>query len=137
MTKNYTFKTIVATEQIRAEFTTLRDELSSSDKQLMLALWNLKNKEALIEEVVRLQEQEVLDRKSKQEIKMAAKRAAKPAGKRGRPKKEQTEQVAKKAKRATKATKEQVSKVSFEEDDYEFETVVVDGVGPRDWVPRG
>ena len=121
-TKTYSFKTIVATEQIRAEFTALRDELSSSDKQLMLALWNLKNKEALIAEVVRLQEQEVLDRKSKQEIKMAAKRAAKPAGKRGRPKKEKTENVA----------KEQVSKVSFEEEDDGFETVVVDGVGPRD-----
>ena len=130
MTK-YAFKTIVATEQIRAEFTALRDELSSSDKQLMLALWNLKNKEALIEEVVRLQEQEVLDRKSKQEIKMAAKRAAKPEGKRGRPKKEKTENVANKANR-TKVAKEQVSKVSFEEDDDGFETVVVDGVGPRD-----
>ena len=129
MTK-YAFKTIVATEQIRAEFTALRDELSSSDKQLMLALWNLKNKEALIAEVVRLQEQEVLDRKSKQEIKMAAKRAEKPAGKRGRPKKEKTENVANKANR-TKVAKEQVSKVSFEEDDG-FETVVVDGVGPRD-----
>ena len=129
MTK-YAFKTIVATEQIRAEFTALRDELSSSDKQLMLALWNLKNKEALIAEVVRLQEQEVLDRKSKQEIKMAAKRAAKPEGKRGRPKKEKTEPVAKKAKR-TKAAKEQVSNVSFEDED-SFETLVVDGVGPRD-----
>ena len=130
-TKTYSFKTIVATEQIRAEFTALRDELSSSDKQLMLALWNLKNKEALIAEVVRLQEQEVLDRKSKQEIKMAAKRAAKPAGKRGRPKKEKTENVANKANR-TKVAKEQVSKVSFEEEDDGFETVVVDGVGPRD-----
>lgn len=129
-TVRYAFKTIVATEQIRAEFTALRDELNSSDKQLMLALWNLKNKEALIAEVVRLQEQEVLDRKSKQEIKMAAKRAAKPAGKRGRPKKEKIEQVAKKAKR-TKAAKEQVSNVSFEDED-SFETLVVDGVGPRD-----
>jgi hypothetical protein len=130
MTK-YAFKTIVATEQIRAEFTALRDELQTSDKELMLALWNLKNKDELIAEVVRLQEQTVLDRKAKQEIKMAAKRAAKPEAKRGRPKKEKSEPVAKKAKR-TKAVKEQVSNVSFEEDDDGFETVVVDGVGPRD-----
>lgn len=130
-TKKYSFQTIVVPADVRAEFTALRDELMATDKILGRALWNLKNKEELIEEVVRLQEQEVLDRKSKQEIKMAAKRAAKPAGKRGRPKKEKTEQVAKKAKR-TKAVKEQVSKVSFEEDDDGFETVVVDGVGPRD-----
>jgi len=131
--KKYTFKTIVSTEQIRAEFTALRDELQTSDKTLMLALWNLKNKDELIAEVVRLQEQTVLDRKAKQEIKMAAKRAAKPEAKRGRPKKEKSEPVAKKAKR-TKAVKEQVSNVSFEEDDdYSgFTTVVVDGVGPRD-----
>jgi len=40
MTK-YAFKTIVAPEAVRNEFTALRDSLNSSDKELMQAFWNL------------------------------------------------------------------------------------------------
>ena len=40
MTK-YTFKTIVAPESVRAEFTVLRDRLKTTDKQLMQAMFNL------------------------------------------------------------------------------------------------
>jgi hypothetical protein len=40
-TKKYAFVTIVAPEAVRAEFTQLRNELKTTDKQLMQALWNI------------------------------------------------------------------------------------------------
>ncbi len=55
MTK-YTFKTIVAPESVRAEFTHVREDLMTSDKQLMQALWNiaLRDMDAVREEIFNL-----------------------------------------------------------------------------------
>ena len=45
-TKKYAFVTIVAPEAVRAEFTQLRNELKTTDKQLMQALWNIAQSDA-------------------------------------------------------------------------------------------
>ena len=131
MTK-YTFKTIVAPDAVRNEFTALRDSLKSSDKELMQAFWNLGIDciDRLKREVEMLQASAAAERLEKQEIKLAAKpKAAKPAKK-----------VAVKAKKEPKAKKEAktAAKVMFEGreevevfvglDDDDFETVVVNGV---------
>jgi hypothetical protein len=62
----YTFKTIVAPEAVRAEFTALRDQLNSSDKELMQAFWNLgiDRIEDIKNEVAMLQAQSAQDRAS-------------------------------------------------------------------------
>ena len=38
---SYKFQTIVSSPEIRAEFTQMRNELSSSDKELMRAIWKV------------------------------------------------------------------------------------------------
>ena len=74
MTK-YTFKTIVAPEAVRADFTTLRDQLNSSDKELMQAIWNYAKADfdAIESEVKNLQDKVKQVRIEKQEFKAAAK----------------------------------------------------------------
>ena len=124
MTK-YAFKTIVAPEDVRADFTILRDRLNSSDKELMQAFWNfaMSNIGAIEDEVKNLQEQTAIARASKQEMKAAAKlkEKAKKA-----PKAEKV--AAKKApkKKAVKATK--TAKVAKFDDDGgdELSCIVVD-----------
>jgi peptidoglycan hydrolase CwlO-like protein len=109
MTK-YTFKTIVATEAVRNEFTALRDSLNSSDKELMQAFWNLgiDRLEDIKNEVKMLQDQEALERQNKKEVKAAAKRKPEdenaPKAKRGRKPKAETEKVAKPSKKAAKVS---------------------------------
>jgi len=46
MTKTYKFVTIVAPEQVRVEFTHVREDLMTTDKQLMQALWNIAMRDA-------------------------------------------------------------------------------------------
>ena len=103
----YTFKTIVATESVRADFTALRDSLGTSDKELMQAFWNLVNQDgdALKAEVVRLQEASALDKAAKKEVKAAAKQKDAPVAKRERKAKEtvESEDTAPVAKRQRKA----------------------------------
>ena len=115
----YTFKTIVAPEDVRADFTVLRDRLNSSDKELMSALWNfaMSNISAIEDEVKHLQEQTAIARASKQEMKAAAKLKEKA------PKKAPKKAEKKKAVKATKTAK--VTTVDDGEDD--IVTIVVDG----------
>jgi peptidoglycan hydrolase CwlO-like protein len=122
MTK-YTFKTIVAPEAVRAEFTALRDQLNSSDKELMQAFWNIAidRLDDLKKEVEMLQASTAQARAEKQEIKAAAKLKKAPKAKK---EKKVTKVAAKKApkKKAEKASK--VTKVVDDEDG--LECVVVD-----------
>jgi len=80
MTK-YTFRTIVASDAVRADFTALRDQLNSSDKELMQAFWNLgiDRLDDIKREVEMLQASAALARVEKQEIKAAAKLKEKAA----------------------------------------------------------
>jgi hypothetical protein len=122
MTK-YTFKTIVAPEAVRAEFTALRDQLNSSDKELMQAFWNIAidRLDDIKKEVEMLQASTAQARAEKQEIKAAAKLKKAPKAKK---EKKVTKVAAKKApkKKAVKADK--VTKVVDDEDG--LECVVVD-----------
>ena len=123
MTK-YTFKTIVAPEAVRAEFTALRDQLNSSDKELMQAFWNIAvdRLDDIKREVEMLQASSAQARAEKQEIKAAAK--LKEKAPKAKKEKKVTKVAAKKApkKKAVKADK--VTKVVDGDDD--IETVVVD-----------
>ena len=127
MTK-YTFKTIVAPEAVRADFTVLRDRLNSSDKELMSALWNfaMSNISAIEDEVKHLQEQTAIARASKQAVKAAAKlkEKAKKAPKKAEKKVAAKKTAKKKAKKADKVTK--VATIVDGGDD-ELSCVVVDG----------
>ena len=120
----YTFKTIVAPEAVRAEFTALRDQLNSSDKELMQAFWNIAidRLDDIKREVEMLQAESAQARAEKQEIKAAAKLKKAPKAKK---EKKVTKVAAKKApkKKAEKASK--VTKVVDDEDG--LECVVVDG----------
>lgn len=124
MTK-YTFKTIVAPEAVRAEFTGLRDQLNTSDKELMQAFWNIgiDRLEDIKREVLALQEQTAKERAEKKEIKAAAKLKEK-APKAKKAKKEKV--AAKKVPKKKKSTKvEKVETFVDEEDD--TVCLVVDG----------
>jgi peptidoglycan hydrolase CwlO-like protein len=126
MTK-YTFKTIVAPEAVRAEFTALRDQLNSSDKELMQAFWNigLDRLDDLKKEVEMLQASAAQVRSAmraeKQEMKAAAKLKEKA------PKKEKKADKVTKvaAKKAPKKKAVKVTKVVDDGDD-DLECVVVD-----------
>jgi len=109
MTK-YTFRTIVAPDAVRADFTVLRDQLNSSDKELMQAFWNLgiDRLDDIKREVEMLQASAAQARAEKQEIKAAAKLKEKAA-------------IAEK-KKAPKAEEEFV-----DDGEDDIETVVVDG----------
>lgn len=124
MTK-YTFKTIVAPEAVRAEFTALRDQLNSSDKELMQAFWNIAvdRLDDIKREVEMLQASSAQARADKKEIKAAAK--LKEKAPKAKKEKKVTKVAAKKApkKKAVKADK--VTKV-VDEDGDDLECVVVD-----------
>jgi len=122
MTK-YAFKTIVAPEAVRNEFTALRDSLNSSDKELMQAFWNLgiDRLEDIKREVEMLQAQAATERLEKKELKLAAKpKVVKPA---------KAKKVAtKKAKKEAKPKKVQAAAtlVAMDEED-DVPCLVVDG----------
>jgi hypothetical protein len=80
MTK-YTFQTIVATSEVRADFTALREELKSSDKELMTAMFELasKHREELDQLVKDQQDIARGYRERSKELKAAAKVKLKPA----------------------------------------------------------
>lgn len=106
MTK-YTFRTIVAPDAVRADFTALRDQLNSSDKELMQAFWNIgiDRLEDIKREVGMLQIQTAQERAEKKEIKAAAKLKEKIAA----------------------AEKRKAPEEDFVDDGDDIETVVVDG----------
>ena len=122
MTK-YAFKTIVAPEAVRNEFTALRDSLNSSDKELMQAFWNLgiDRLEDIKREVEMLQASAAAERLEKKELKLAAKpKVVKPA---------KAKKVAtKKAKKEAKPKKVQptATLVAMDEED-DVPCLVVDG----------
>jgi hypothetical protein len=126
MNKQYQFVTIVATPEVRAQFTELREKLNATDKLLMQAVWNLvnglQNENAIEEEVMRLKEGVAIERAEKKELKAAAKRKEKPE-KEKKAAKKTAKKVAKKAG-STKPVKAKV--VNVDEDD-DIPCVVVDG----------
>ena len=97
MTK-YTFRTIVAPDQVRADFTELRDQLHSSDKELMQAFWNtcMNNIEQVKEQVVFLKEQAAKAKAEKREMKAAAKLKVNEQEQEQEPVKEPNKKAAKK-----------------------------------------
>ena len=112
----YTFQTIVAPAEVRSSFTDLRTKLSTSDKHLMQAIWNIamSNVAAVEAEVQNLQFAGAQERSEKKELKAAAKKKAKP---------EKAEKAPKKVSK--KKTVEKSSVVVDDDDD--VPCMVVDG----------
>lgn len=113
--KKYSFQTVVVPAEVRSEFTTVREEMGTSDKQLALAMWNIvmRDRAALEKEVAELKavaaHLKEISKISKSEAPTAMAKAAKGkkvAKKEVKPKKE------KPAKKNAKAPKVDVS--SFE-----------------------
>lgn len=108
----YTFKTIVAPGAVRAEFSALRDQLNSSDKELMQAFWNIgiDRLDDIKREVEMLQTQAKAEREEQREVKKAAKAATRvkaepsPTKKASAPKKTKPAVTAKPAKKAKAKT---------------------------------
>ena len=132
MTK-YAFKTIVAPEAVRNEFTALRDSLNSSDKELMQAFWNLGIDciDRLKREVEMLQASAAVERLEKKELKLAAKpKTAKPAKKAAvKAKKTATKKAKKEAKPSAKVMFEgrEEPEMFVGLDDDDVPCLVVDG----------
>jgi hypothetical protein len=116
----YTFKTIVAPELVRQQFTDLRKDLNTSDKQLMQALWNIATADLVLvaQEVTKLKVAEQSNKAPKPE-KIKKEKAAKP------------EKVIK--KRQAKPSKEVVKTITPTDeanvggDSDDMECIVVDG----------
>ncbi len=129
----YAFKTIVATEEIRAEFTKLRNELNAGDKELMQAIWDIATDylDMIKARVVEIQEQQVAQRQVAKAAKVAMKKAAKTPSKRGRKPKEVKEPTAKKAtKKAVKRSVINVNEVATTIDPLDADdtpVLVIDG----------
>jgi DNA replication initiation complex subunit (GINS family) len=81
----YTFQTIVATAEIRAAFTQMRNELSSSDKELMSAIWQVvtDNAQSVVDALDAIRAEKAVEKTATKEAKksLAAKKAPKKASK--------------------------------------------------------
>ena len=108
--KKYTFQTIVAPQAVRADFTALRDQLDTSDKTLMQALWNLgiDHIDALKLEVNNIEASIQKARQEQRELKVAAKpkKEAKVPKASAKPKKEAKKEVATKVRKKKIAAKD-------------------------------
>jgi hypothetical protein len=104
--KKYTFQTIVAPQAVRADFTALRDQLDTSDKTLMQALWNISidHIDALKLEVINIEASIQKAREEQRELKVAAKpkkeaKVPKAPKASAKPKKEAKKEVATKSRK--------------------------------------
>ena len=114
----YKFVTIVAPEQVRADFTYLRGVLGTTDKQLMQAFWNLGEKfhEELKQEVISLKEIAINLKEIKDISQWEKPTPVAKAAKGIKPKKPKKEEI-----------DEEVIYDDVEEEE-EFEVLVVDGL---------
>ena len=94
----YQFCTVVATPEIRASFTQMRNELGSSDKELMSALWKVvtDNVQGVVDALEAIRSEKAAGKTSITVAKKAAKKPAKKAAKKA--KAEKPEPKAKKVK---------------------------------------
>lgn len=105
--KSYRFQTIVATEQVRKEFSELRDSLDTTDKLLMAVIFALaqENAEHIANQIAAHKAQIELERSVAKEAKIAAKRMEKE-----KEAKIAAKKAAKRVKAAVKGTDEPVAK---------------------------
>ena len=77
----YKFQTIVATPEIRASFTQMRNELGSSDKELMSAIWKVvaDNVQSVVNALEAIRYEKADERPASSVAKKAVKKAAKKA----------------------------------------------------------
>ena len=136
-TKKYSFVTIVAPAEVRAEFTHVREDLLTTDKQLMQALWNiaLRDMDAVREEIFNLKsiaaQLKEISKISKGEAEGAVPKAAKVkkalAKKEPKPKKEKVAPTKKAKKTVVYNGKEEPEMFVGVEDD-DMACLVVNGL---------
>jgi len=142
-TKKYSFVTIVAPSEVRAEFTHVREDMMTTDKQLMQALWNIAMRDmgAVAHEVQGLKEiaaqLKEISNISKGEAEGVISKAAKVkkalAKKEPKPKKEKPAAKVKKEKAPKTSTvkfegREEPEEFIGEDDSQEIPCLVVNGL---------
>jgi len=94
----YQFCTVVATPDIRAQFTQMRNELGSSDKELMSAIWKVvtDNAQPFVDALEAIRSEKALEKSAIAVLKKGPKKATKKPAKKA--KAEKPEPKAKKVK---------------------------------------
>jgi hypothetical protein len=110
----YQFCTVVATPEIRAAFTQMRNELGSSDKELMSAIWQVvtDNAQPFVDALEAIRSEKALEKAAV----AVAKKAPKKPAKKAKAKVEKPEPKAKKAK-GNRAVKDAVRTIESTDDE--------------------
>lgn len=108
----YQFCTVVATPEIRAAFTQMRNELGSSDKELMSAIWKVvtDNAQPFVDALEAIRSEKALEKAAVAVAKKAPKKPAKKA------KAEKPEPKAKKLK-GNRAVTDEISTIESADDE--------------------
>jgi hypothetical protein len=114
----YQFCTVVATPEIRASFTQLRNELGSSDKELMSAIWKVvtDNAQPFVDALEAIRSEKALEKAAVAVAKKAPKKAAKKSAKKAKAKAEKPEPKAKKLK-GNRAVTDEISTIETADDE--------------------
>lgn len=114
----YQFCTVVATPEIRASFTQMRNELGSSDKELMSAIWKVvtDNAQPFIDALEAIRSEKALEKAAIAVLKKGPKKAAKKPAKKAKAKAEKPEPKAKKLK-GNRAVTDEISTIESADDE--------------------
>lgn len=114
----YQFCTVVATPEIRASFTQMRNELGSSDKELMSAIWKVvtDNAQPFVDALEAIRSEKALEKAAIAVLKKGPKKAAKKPAKKAKAKAEKPEPKAKKLK-GNRAVTDEISTIESADDE--------------------
>ncbi len=112
----YQFCTVVATPDIRAQFTQMRNELGSSDKELMSAIWKVvtDNAQPFVDALEAIRSEKALEKPAIAVLKKGPKKATEKPAKKA--KAEKPEPKAKKVK-GNRAVKDVVRMIESTDDE--------------------
>ena len=114
----YQFCTVVANPEIRAAFTQMRNELGSSDKELMSAIWKVvtDNAQPFVDALEAIRSEKALEKAAVAVAKKGPKKAAKKPAKKAKAKAEKPEPKAKKLK-GNRAVTGEISTIESADDE--------------------
>lgn len=114
----YQFCTVVATPEIRASFTQMRNELGSSDKELMSAIWKVvtDNAQPFVDALEAIRAEKAVEKAAIAVLKKGPKKAVKKPAKKAKAKAEKPEPKAKKLK-GNRAVTDEISTIESADDE--------------------
>lgn len=114
----YQFCTVVATPEIRASFTQMRNELGSSDKELMSAIWKVvtDNAQPFVDALEAIRAEKAVEKAAIAVLKKGPKKAVKKPAKKAKAKAEKPEPKAKKLK-GNRAVTDEISTIETADDE--------------------